>query len=469
MRVSLPAALLFSLLTFAAGAGSMYVYLSHPGDANRPARREAAAAEQESARPYLKTASVSDDRSTQAPHANDQNSEGASTAEPTKQPPSDVSAKASDERKPDAASATPPDQPAGPSKTSDEALKEAAVKAATEAAKKEIENLGDLGLDELLAKRVDFNVEVSGTVVDSRGNPVPGADVFADINERLGDRGAMMVTFNDLGDKIATTDNGGAFTATVKAKVGEKSQVTLILRARAKGYAESKRLSVDAKSGDSKTGLRLVLPGAGSVRGRVIDQQGSAIAGVTVSLSPQRGSGVTYGEEVILGGQAKNAGVTDASGSYEIVDMAEGSYSLNLRAPGWREKSGPRVVDVKPDQVSQVETDFVLVPTTCLRARLCDADGKPISGWATVELTPASGGSVQRLNAMVGEDGLLAVNEPPIGEYNVTVKLWGYLDSAQHFAVLTQDQTTDLGVLTLAVNPEARKTTTRVRIGKTEK
>lgn len=466
MRVSLIAAMLLSLLTCAAGAAGMYVYLNQQYDLRSVARRESPSDPEERSH-GLKTASLPTDQD-----VNPANSGGGNAAlETSIAKPAETSVSGTTPPKTESTAqanqAPAIEKPAATAKSDEEARLEEAKKAA-EAAKKEVEELGDI--EKLLAGRVEFSATVSGTVTDGAGNPVAGADVYADINERLGsENNVMMVSFSDSGEKVATTDGGGNFSGTVKGTVGEKSAVTLVMRAKAKGYAESKKVNVEAKNGDTKTDIKLVLQGAGSVRGRVVDASGLGVAGVTVSLSSQRNNG-GFGEDiVVMGGIAKNSGTTDSTGTYVIEDVAEGSYTLNLRAPGFREKSGPRAVDVKPAQVTQLDSDFVLAATTCLRAKLVGADGKPLQGWATIELTPGNGGNTQRLNAMVGEDGNLAVNDPPIGDFNVVVKLWGYFDSASSFNVFTQDQTTDLGTIAMTPNPEAGKGAKRVRVGKAVK
>ncbi len=466
MRVSIFAALLFSLLTCAAGATGMYVYLSRQYEQRQVARYEPVDDEQNSEVSRVKGGDIAPDLVAKPATTKTDLPESQKGTPNTEADLSKSEGTRPSESEPKAESL--PAKSAEEPKLNDEEARIEEARKAAEAAKKEIEELGDL--NELFDKRIDFSVTVSGRVTDSAGNPVAGADVFADINERLGSEASiMMVSFNDSGEKIATTDSGGNFSGTVRGKVGEKSQVTLVMRSKAKGYAESKKVSLEVKNGDTKTDIRLTLQGAGSVRGRVVDASGVGIAGVTVLLASQRGS-PGFGEEIVVfGGPGKNSAVTDASGIYQIEDVAEGSYSLSLRAPGFREKSGPRAVDVKPDQVSQLDSDFVLAATTCLRARLVGADAKPLQGWATVELTPAGGGAVQRLNAAVGEDGMLVINDPPIGDFNVIVKLWGYFDSASTFCAFTQDQTSDIGTLTLSPNPDAGKSARRIRAGKSTK
>ena len=472
MRVPLIASLLLSLLTCAAGAAGMYVYLSHEYELRGNARREAPVArESADAEGGVKSGDLKHD---EAGKLNSGENGKKDIALPKAETKGENTGPETD--KAGGTQATPAPTVEKPGTNAGNPMEQARAEAAKKEAEKiksEVDDLGDLGLDDMLSKRVDFSVNVSGTVTDSKGNPVAGADVYADINERFGsENNVMMVNFNDSGEKFATTDGGGNFNGTVKGQAGEKSQVTLALRAKAKGYAESRKVNVDAKNGDTKTDIRLTLQGAGSVRGRVVDQSGLGVAGVTVSLTNQRGNnGMDFGGEMVsFGGPGKNAAVSDSNGAYQIDDVAEGSYAIALKAPGYREKSGPRNVDVKPDTVSQLDSDFVLAATTCLRARLVGADGKALSGWATVELTPAGGGGgVQRLNASVGQDGSLVVNDPPVGDYMVVVKLWGYFDSASTAQLFTQDQTSDLGTLTLTPNPDAGKGARRIRVGKTAK
>ena len=471
MRVPLFATLLFSLLTCAAGAAGMYVYLNHEYELRGNSRREAPT-ERELA---------DADGGVKAGHFNRDDAGSLDTGNASKK---DVALPKSEAKpeEPKPASTTENgtkaspgpnmEKPAAGAENLPEQARAEAAKKEADKIKKELEDLGDLDLEDMLAKRVDFSVNLSGSVTDSKGNPVAGADVYADINERLGsESNVMMVNFNESGDKFATTDGSGNFSGTLNGHAGEKSQVTLVLRAKAKGYAESKKVNVEAKNGDTKTDIKLMLQGAGSVRGRVIDQSGLGVAGVTVSLTSQRGNnGMEFGGEIVaLGGPGKNAAITDSTGAYLIEEVAEGSYAIALRAPGFREKSGPRNVDVKPDTVSQLDSDFVLAATTCLRAKLIGAEGKALSGWATVELTLASGGGVQCLNAAVGQDGTLVINDPPVGDFNVVVKLWGYFDSASTFCVFTQDQTSDIGTLTLSPNPDAGKSARRIRAGKSTK
>ena len=75
----------------------------------------------------------------------------------------------------------------------------------------------------------------------------------------------------------------------------------------------------------------------GSVRGRVIDAAGMGVAGLTVSLSgasENSGGFVIEGVDFGPGADSKNSAVTDTNGDYQIVDVAEGSYKINVPVTG---------------------------------------------------------------------------------------------------------------------------------------
>jgi hypothetical protein len=250
--------------------------------------------------------------------------------------------------------------------------------------------------------------------------------------------------------KFATTDSGGNFTGTVKTKVGSKAAVTLALRAKARGHAESRHVQVKAKSGEEKSGVRITMRACGSVRGRVVNAVEAGVPGARVSLEsrdPEEGLiRDDSGNTVSFGGNS--SATTDANGDYIIEDVPEGAYNLQLSVPGYKERTGPRSIDVQAGAAAQAE-NFVVTATTSLRARLIKDDGKPVLGWASFEVSTAEGEVVKRLSAMLASDGSVVVNNPPVGAFNVTVKVSGFEPAAKSWQSFIQDQQTDMGTLTL--------------------
>lgn len=291
----------------------------------------------------------------------------------------------------------------------------------------------------------DLSATISGTVVDSLGNPVPNAEVISDVIERAG-----QTTRASSAGKFAGTDSGGNFTGVVKLKVGSKAAVTLALRAKAKGHAENRHVQVRVKAGDEKTGVKIPLRACGTVRGKVVNTSQTGVPGAKVTLEPRDP------EEGLIRDEAGNtvsfggsfSATTDAGGEYTVEDVPEGSYNFALSAPGYKERTGPRSADVQAGNATQVE-NFEVAATTSIRARLMTDDGKPVFGYATFEFSTPEGEIVKQLRSMVSADGSVVINNPPVGAFNVSVRMQGYQPTAKTWQTFVQDQQTDMGTLTM--------------------
>lgn len=463
MRVSLPLTLLFCLISFAAGAAGMYALNNGP-DARPAARRDQCQAADSTDMPSVKAGKPSDDSPASDAKAAPSDTRPA-LAKPEAEPRSEPAATAA----PDVPAEVHP-APAGPAVPAEKTPAERAkdLRDALDKIKdKSPEELDpEEVLSDMMGKRVDYSVTLSGTVTDSLGNPVAGAEVLAETQETM-DGGSALMVFStaSAGNRIAVTDAAGAFSGTLTTKVTENSKVSVILRSRAKGHGESKKVTVEVKHGETKEGIALRLLGAGIVTGRVVDAAGQGVAGCTVSLNSMArdGSPLFIESDVEVGSGGRNRAITDATGEYRFEDVAEGSYRLNLRSPGFKEKSGPRSVEVKAGQIVRVDNDFVVAATTSLKVKLVTETGQPAQGWATVEFESSEGKVVEKRQGMVSAEGELQLNDPPVGGFNVTVKLWGYHDSAKAWHTFTQDQPTDMGTLALTANPEATRSRARMR------
>ncbi len=301
-------------------------------------------------------------------------------------------------------------------------------------------------------RTIDFEVTISGTVVDAHGRPVANAEIDSSITERA-ERSVGIKS----GPVFARTDSDGAFTGTIKGKVGDKSTTAVVLVASATGHADSNPLTLEIANGQAKTGVRIALRAAGSVMGRAVDRNGIGVPGVTVTLTPRSGdSGIQIGgPSTVSSGSNARKGVSDANGDFVVQDLPEGSFNITVSAPGYKEFSGPRTVDVKTDTVNRLAAELVVTPTTCLRARLAGQDGAPLRGYVQLNLTDAEGGKAGEFHAFADADGRVAVNDPPLGGHYVVIIRAGYADTEKTWATFVQDQTTDLGTLAMTPNQES--------------
>lgn len=321
------------------------------------------------------------------------------------------------------------------------------------------EELGDAESFENIfnGPKVDFTATLGGQVMDAMGVPVAGASVHANFSENYSsDEGGrsvrlVMAVGEEKGSVIATTDGGGYWTATVNRKVSEKATLNVALVASAQGYADSKKETVTLKNEDKRDNIKLTLRGAGSVSGRVVNAHGMGVEGVTVSLR-SGGNDMFGGDNIEIdfggSGAGKHSAVTDGAGEFQIEGVPEGRYKFKLSGTGYRQISGPTEIDVKSGQAHRAPADFQVAVTGSLVAKFIDVESNPVRGWATLTIKDSSGKTIKRLSGSINEDGVFEKNDPPAGNYQVEIRVWGYKPQTVQ-ANFLEGQRYDFGTLTL--------------------
>lgn len=304
--------------------------------------------------------------------------------------------------------------------------------------------------------KVPCTVTVGGVVMDSNGAPVAGATVYAtkgEVHESSSGGRIISLAFtggDNSGPSIATTDSAGRFTATVSMDVSEGSSMRLTLTADATGYARSKPSSVTLKHGDTREGIELRVRGAGSVAGRVVDGSGVGVAGVSVSLRESEQAEGTGSFRIfgVLDGPGPHSAVTDASGEFIIEGVPEGQYSYELSGAGFKQLSGPTAQTVQADTRNAAPAEFVVQRVTSLAALLENDRGALTGGLARVELIDASGKLERIMPGRVRHDGLLELNEPPTGSFQIKISVSGYAPYTGQVHIF-DGQRADMGTIRL--------------------
>jgi len=315
--------------------------------------------------------------------------------------------------------------------------------------------------DILNGPKVEFVANISGTVTDAGGSPVAGARIHGSFSEEISSSGdgrqvRMALAIGDggmnKGAPLATTGADGSFSAEIRRQVAEGANLGIRLTAAADDFGDSKSERVVLKNGDTKDGIKLALRGAGSVAGKVVDGTGRGVQGVKVTLGSGEGGFVIMdgGDMPEMGGSGQS-GTSDVDGTFTIKGVPEGRYKPRLRATGWRQISGPTEVTVKAGTENRFPADFVVAAAAGLKARLVDAQGAPIHSFASVEFKEGDK-VVKRMNANLGADGALALNDVPLGALVVVIKLYGFGPVTTN-TTLADGQVTDLGSLTAEKTP----------------
>lgn len=206
---------------------------------------------------------------------------------------------------------------------------------------------------------LDVDGVIAGVVVDGEGEPIGGAQVWADPDLDSGDAPAIMAL---RPRPTALTDAGGRF------RFAGLPNGTYSLRAASPGRSDPARAmlrdDVDARVGDRE--VRIVLPADGALRGRVIFAGGEPATLFTVGL----------------GGWGVDFPVASVDGRFAIDGLPpDGDVRVVIRGPGFTE----RVIDgvaIEPGAARDLG-DVEVRRGRSISGRVIDSSGQPVAG-ATV-------------------------------------------------------------------------------------
>jgi len=163
---------------------------------------------------------------------------------------------------------------------------------------------------------MDVGATVHGTVVDQDGKPISDARVSNLIN--YGDGAGSFANFEEVGN----SGPDGQFT------MRDAPTLVQLFASKAK-YAGSERESIELQPGETRTGVQLMLKPGFTISGRVIRADKSPVEQVMINAN-NPGNSSAYGR-------------TDKEGAFQIENLEEGIYTLNVYANG----STKQVPDIK--------------------------------------------------------------------------------------------------------------------------
>jgi protocatechuate 3,4-dioxygenase beta subunit len=174
-----------------------------------------------------------------------------------------------------------------------------------------------------------------------------------------------------------------------------------------------------------------------SLQGRVVNQNSVPIQrfGISISAQVDTGDGTT-------GGFSTGKNFNDATGEFHLTDLPTGSYDLVFSADGCAKLE---LRDIRVDSPSSRQLgDIELQDGGKLQARIISSlTGEPVAGaGGTLEPQPGGQGSSNL-------DGILTINSLAAGSYNLSITHSHYLSCIVSPVVIAEDQTTDLGDITL--------------------
>ncbi|MEW6747778.1 MAG: sigma-70 family RNA polymerase sigma factor [Planctomycetota bacterium] len=244
---------------------------------------------------------------------------------------------------------------------------------------------------------------VEGIVQDSRGIPVPGAEIWlSQVRDLL------------VGSVVCYTAIDGTFCLRDVSKESE-------LGARARGFCSSELHSLRSSAG-TRVFVRLILaPGGGEVTGQVSDAERKPVSGAGVLLSSlDNWLSVTFedGSEGVK--LAKLLTHADDEGRFRFIGIQSGATSLSVRKLGWAPWNGT----VEIAEGSTTHVDIHLVRGVTVSGRVTDSANRPVAG---VEI---SVGEPMReifpLETHSTQDGSYQLQDLVPGEFVVTTRTYLY-------------------------------------------
>ena len=243
----------------------------------------------------------------------------------------------------------------------------------------------------------NFKGTIIGTVASSFGSLLEGAAIG--VRYYVVDAKGTIAFHDDSYLSEVLSDKRGVFVVHVDQTLPKGCRLRVVLRAVKDSYLgggdtvmpytfdgpESNEVTVDFVDGDEVRGVRLELLD-GVVEGRVVDEEGRGVEGVSVMLRNSETS-------------------TDTYGMYRFEQVIAGYHEISIVSHNVRPISGPE--EVKAAAHSTVSPiDFTVRRLNEIRFRITDSDGSPFGGCVDVQLETLLNGTHVLENRTVGKDGV---------------------------------------------------------------
>jgi len=264
---------------------------------------------------------------------------------------------------------------------------------------------------------------IRGHIVRADGPPIAHAEVRLISVDQPGN--ARVTLTDDSGGYDFETLPTGKYTLTA-TKTGFASREFGQQRASEPGQ------SIQLKTGETRERVDIVLPRHGAITGRVVDENGEPLEGITVSVKEIRSAGGRSRLATVSGVTARQ---TNELGRYRVYGLQPGDYvvSAEIVQAGSDDVRGYPTTyfpgTINPDQAQRIQVgwsdeisniDFALTPvrTARITGRTVTSTGEPFQ--AGVQMRPSwrsTGAIAEAVGARAQPDGGFEfVNVPP-GEY----------------------------------------------------
>jgi uncharacterized GH25 family protein len=253
---------------------------------------------------------------------------------------------------------------------------------------------------------------VHGLVADPKGNPVEGAEVYAQSRSEL-----RRFLGEEQGPADAVTAADGSFVLEDRSP-GE----SLHLAVTHPGYGPG---SAPGVAVPSEAPIRIVLLPTARVAGRTLDPDGGPVAGASVFLSEDE-SRSFGGRSVLMSSDRFHRATSDDEGGFSFDGVSPGTFSLSAQAPR-RQEAELKNLELKTGQ-DLTGVELVLAPGAEVTGRVLSPEGRPVAE-AQVMLVEASEQrypTFSSLGASTDADGRYRFDGLPPGKRTLEARAEGY-------------------------------------------
>lgn len=254
----------------------------------------------------------------------------------------------------------------------------------------------------------EITPSIRGHILDSTGQPIAGASV-------------------ELGDdrRVKTGVDGSFIFDNLKAgtyRVGAQAEGFL-----AGGPPGLKTVEVTLSTdtnGSSVRDLRLILQRVGSISGRVV-AAGRAVSDASVSIYYKSAQGLN---DTIDPYVVDAAATTDASGKFEISNLAPGRLQLLIEAPDYALAESRHLLVEPAEAVGPIVID--LAPSATIVGEVLNTDGEPVKARIVLRANdPSAGRSRRNRRSRANESGRFSFRNIPAGRYTIKAVAAGFRDT----------------------------------------
>jgi hypothetical protein len=270
---------------------------------------------------------------------------------------------------------------------------------------------------------VDYNMDVYLVIHGTGGAPTPTGAIAGTVTDQASAplQGVTVTAKNNTSGQTftATTDAAGKYL--IGNLLGGPYDVDV---AKTGCTSPGKKTATVTPPGSTTADFQMNCAGGtptGSITGKVTDQNGTALAAVTVTATNTTGS---------------KSATTDAAGMYSISGLGGGSYDVDVARSGCN-SPGKKTVTVTPP--GSVTADFQMtcgVPPTKgnIKGKVTDAVTSSAIAGAQVD---AQQGGTSKLKATTSSTGDYSLLNLDPGSYDLVFTKTGYVDKTENGVQVT--------------------------------